>query len=268
MKTLKIIIIATAFFFWFSQKIFAENICDTKNIANYFQMQNPNLKIDNKKFKNFIDSKRLKINKDTSWTKLEKIKQINKNFIKMQDEKFSIAIEYVIKKFAEEDEAKQKWKTSEKKYLKLLEKFKTWTWTDFFVKNYLESKKIKKLKNWPANIPTSVLQNSVYLDFLIFSCELWNFNDSIQLEPWWFIKDFLSDTKTNDFEVEEFLEKQQIVVKKALDRYQSFLINREMYIALRGVIEKLEHLKWRFEDLARLIWFLPAKIVDFGYQWN
>jgi hypothetical protein len=43
----------------------------------------------------------------------------------------------------------------------------------------------------------------------------------------------MSKSDSKDFEKKEILEKQKIVVERAIDRYQSFLTNRQMYISLR-----------------------------------
>lgn len=284
MRKLQLILLSIIFFFWTFQKIFA-NQCTTTNIANYFEkygsVMDSSEKYEELKF--FIDSQRVLFKKpNSSITEIfksdavKKINEMNRNFIDLQDEKFSLSIKYVLKKFLEKTDWKNNKADSENWTKKILEKFQEKKWNvfwknfDFFINNYLEetNKKWEKINKNPDNIPTSVLQNSVYLDFLIFSCELWEFKTWKEFKSWWLIKNLMSESDSIDFEKNEILEKQQIVVNKAIARYQSFLTNREMYIALRWVIEKLEHLKWRFEDFARLIWFLPAKIVDFWYKWN
>lgn len=272
MKILKIIILSLIFFFWISQKIFADDECTNESIFNYVSVNENFSKTESGSLKDFITNKKINTtNIPSTWSKisddnaLDKIKKINEKFIKSQDKKFSLAIEYVLKKFEENQEG-FKWK---KRTGEILEEFKTWSWSDFFIKNYLEKKiKWKEINKNPKNIPTSVLQKSVYLDFLIFSCELWRYRNWKEFKRWSLISDVLSKTDSKDFEKKEILEKEKIVVAKAISKYQAFLNQREMYVALRWVIEKLEHLKWRFEDFARLIWFLPAKLVDFWYKWK
>ena len=267
MKNFISIILSILFFFWSFQDIFA-NQCSEENILKYFiNFENFSNKESEEKFlkefeKNISDQKDFYINKNI-WEKnqLKRVKKINSEFIKKQDEKFSLAIKYAIKKFSEENwNSNLKWIKTET-YLKKLEK------NDIFIKKYLdENKKNKDFRKNLKSIPVSVLQKSVYLDFLIFSCELWALWIWKDFFSWWNISDILSKSDSEKFEKEEILEKQQIVVEKSISKYKSFLNNREIYIALRWVIEKLEHLKWRFEDFARLIWFLPAKLVDFWYH--
>jgi len=273
MKKFLTILLLIIFFFWSFQEIFADE-CSSESIYNYFKSSSDLSDEEENDLENYINEKNFSVLKTSTQKKnisddssLSEIEKLNENFIESQNQKFEIAIKYVLKKYSYESE--NKW--WEEKYLELLNSFKKkWDNEDFFINNFLTKKnKDKKIINKnPKNIPTPVLQKSVYLDFLIFSCELWKFKNWKEFTPWGLISNILSESGSTDFEKKEILEKQKIVVAKAVSKYQGFITNREMYIALRWVVKKLEHLKWRFEDFARLIWFLPAKIVDFWYEWQ
>lgn len=258
MKKIQILFLSLIFFFWSFQEIFA-NECENSSIKNYFSWEDLT--------DEYLNSKRIFFTENLSKEKdfqLNSIEEMNNRFINSQDEKFSFSIQYVLKVFEEKQEEWNNWDWEDWSK-KILEKFEKWNENyDFFINKFLKEK--EKNEEDVKNIPTSVLQNSVYLDFLIFSCEFWNYWVWTDFSVWIQISEILSDSETDDFDKKEILEKQKIVVWKVMWKYQSFLNNREIYISLRWVIEKLEHLKWRFEDLARLIWFLPSKLVDFWYN--
>lgn len=267
MKKFISLFLSLIFFFWTVQNIFA-NQCSEENIKEYFMsFEKFSDEVKKEKFwekilKNIFDQKSFYVNENI-WEKnqLKRIEKMNSEFIKKEDDKFSLAIQYAIIKFSEDDwNPNLKWIKTEN-ILTKLEK------NDIFIEKYLDdNKENKDFRKNLKNIPVSVLQKSVYLDFYIFSCGLWSLWIWTNFFAWWNISNVLSKSNSNEFKKEEILTKQQIVVNRAIKKYQSFLTHREMYVTLRWVIKKMEHLKWRFEDFARLIWFLPAKLVDFWYK--
>jgi len=224
-----LLILLLLLIFWNSQMVFAwTNLCSSEEIWNYFIDQEDNFqKKDKEDLQKFIKNKINFYQNIQIWEKneIKILKKMNNEFIRSQDRKFELSIKYAIKKFAEDNwNSNLKWIRTQT-YLTKLKK------EDFFIKNFLDLKE----KKWILieNIPTSILQKSVYLDFLIFSCEIWKFNPWNNFISWWSIINLLSATESDDYKKEEILEKQKIVIKKAIDKYQSFLTNRVIYTALR-----------------------------------
>lgn len=251
-------IIFIGFFFLFPFWVSASQ-CSNSNVVSIFiefeKNYNQNMQKDSQ------DKLRiwLKESADNFLKKLEKEDVYwAKNFFKeKQDKKFELALWYFyenveviwLKKFK-----KKWWKAT----WTALEKLKELSKIDFYVQNEEE-----KIKNY-TYIPSDILFKSILFDWMIYSCYLQNQIWKIKFE-----KDIsltFNKEKTSSALIVSEIIKQKEVAQYVILKYQWLIDNYKIHLKLQSIIWYLDKLRTRLADLASIIWFLPAKVVNFGFE--
>ena len=255
-KKLKIIGICLFFIFIFpSQNFWDSGQCDTTHIAYIFAKFETNYSkdFDQDEFKELLIPRIESFSLELWATK--SIEGAKKLFKERQDKKFQLALEYFYenfeaewKNFDSEDGGPTPWAREKLDEL--------WT-MDFFVANDMKEPK-------SGFIPSKTLFRSMLLDWMIYSCylsdQIWNFNPSWEKE----LSAILKSERISSEMINEEIKKQKDVLKYVVLKYQSFLDNYLIHKQLESIIFYLDKLRTRMADLASIIWFLPAKVVNFG----
>ena len=116
-------------------------------------------------------------------------------------------------------------------------------------------------------IPTSTLFKSWVLDNLVYSCVILNKKHLfLDLWAWRDIRDALSDAQDASAYVNEEIRKQREANRESIIKYWSFVRNYKIHQRLVVLIDYYNRLMSRFKDLSRMIWAMPAKIVNFWFE--
>lgn len=254
----RIIIGFLIFFFPFNS--FASQ-CDSSHIAGIFtefEQSNYWLDSDSDKIMAFYSSIELYIWNYRKTISESDLESMEANFKTRQDDKFKLALYYFyenidvawLDKFVKEgpsQAAKEKFGE-----LKEIDFYSWYYWEELIEKSF---------------IPSSYLTRSLLLDWMIYSCELWKEKNKVDFS--FTDIDSILDSKRSDWKlVDKQMVNQKKVIKIAVWKYQSLVNNYRIHKKLESIQTYLEKLRLRMADLAIMVWYLPAKLVWFGFENN
>ena len=204
------------------------------------------------KFKKLVSSEIIRQNK--IYDKINDLEGSRDYFIKRQDEKYALAFEII---------ARTLWADIEQKDAKIddiIKKFEDPSGTGYDI--YVINKKKMILKNKQI-IDASIMFKSSFLDWLIYSCNLIKIKNNNPLSPTQSPSDFSGNVDANKkFTSREILKYREASAITA-QKYAYFVANYKIHKKLDIVIDVLIKLHDRFKDFAKVVWLMPAKLVNF-----
>lgn len=199
---------------------------------------------------------------NTVYNAIDDVYGIKSLYLDRQDEKYKLALEIVIKSF-ENDNKNEQFNT--KVYKEIIDKMTSQSENlafDFYV-NYKKNDINAQKKKF---IPGLLLFKSTFLDWLIYSCQLWEQRGLIQISPWMEVTDPLNNYEKKSAFVENEIIKQREAAIQVSHKYSNFIENYKIHKKLESVIYYLKNLQKRFKDFASLIGIMPAKFVNFWFE--